>query len=95
MKQRSPKHAAEPPPPPPLPTVIPFVLMLGAIAVLPLWKKASHWWESNLHKFYVAAGLALVTVFYFAFAHPHPVVGHFPAHHMSEVAEGEACMSTR
>src|SRR6185369_7778338 len=60
------KHAAERPAPPPLLMVIPFVLMLGAIAVLPLWKKASHWWESNLHKFYVSAGLALVTVLYFA-----------------------------
>jgi Na+/H+ antiporter NhaD/arsenite permease-like protein len=82
-------HASEQPEPPHVVTVIPFVLMLGCIAVLPLWKKASHWWESNLHKFYVCAVLAAVTVSYFAFAHPHPIVGHFPAHHMSEVAAGE------
>jgi Na+/H+ antiporter NhaD/arsenite permease-like protein len=86
----APKHAAEPPPAPPLPTVIPFVLMLGAIAVLPLWKKTGHWWEGNLHKCYVSVALALATVLYFALAHSHPVVGHFPAHHMTEVAAGES-----
>ena len=35
--------------------VIPFTLLLGAIAVLPLMEHTAHWWEHNLHKFYVAA----------------------------------------
>jgi len=47
--------------------VAPFVLLLGCIAVLPLVPKASHWWESNLHRFYVAAGLALATLAYYLF----------------------------
>ena len=34
--------------------VVPFVLLLGAIAVLPLMPATEHWWESNLHRFYVA-----------------------------------------
>src|SRR5687768_2329251 len=32
---------------PPLWTVIPFVLLLAAIAVLPLIPAASKWWDSN------------------------------------------------
>lgn len=45
--------------------VTPFVLLLGAIAVFPLLSKVEHWWESNLHRFYVAAGLASVTLVYY------------------------------
>ena len=43
-------------------TLIPFGLMLGVIAVLPL--VAEKWWESNLHKLYVALGLAVPTGIY-------------------------------
>ena len=44
-------------------TVLPFVAMLLAIAVLPLW--LPHWWESNRNKLLVAAGLgAPVLVLY-------------------------------
>jgi Na+/H+ antiporter NhaD/arsenite permease-like protein len=42
--------------------LIPFALMLGSIAVLPL--VAEHWWENNLHKLYVALGLALPASIY-------------------------------
>jgi Na+/H+ antiporter NhaD/arsenite permease-like protein len=45
--------------------VLPFVLLLGCIAVMPLVSAAAHWWESNLHRFYVAAGLALATLGYY------------------------------
>lgn len=45
--------------------VTPFVLLLGAIAVFPLLRATEHWWESNLHRFYVAAGLAVVTLLYY------------------------------
>src|SRR5262245_53526937 len=44
---------------PPLWTVLPFVLLLAGIAVLPLIHTTSHWWESNLNRFKVAAGLSL------------------------------------
>ncbi len=47
--------------------VLPFVLLLGCIAVLPLVPAAVQWWESNLHRFYVAAGLALATLIYYLF----------------------------
>lgn len=42
--------------------LIPFALMLASIAVLPL--VAEHWWENNLHKLYVALGLALPASIY-------------------------------
>ncbi|HTU25825.1 MAG TPA: sodium:proton antiporter [Pirellulales bacterium] len=50
--------------------ILPFSLLLGAIAVLPLMEGAAHWWERNLNKFYVAANLALITLLYLAFLHP-------------------------
>src|SRR6185503_4837286 len=50
-------------PAPPLYSVLPFVAMLLAIAVLPL--RVPHWWESNRHKLAVAAALgAPVLAFY-------------------------------
>ena len=55
--------------------VIPFTLLLGAIAVLPLLEQTAHWWEHNLHKFYVAGILALVTLMYLGFVHPAGSVG--------------------
>jgi len=67
---------------PPYWTAAPFVLLLGAIAVLPLVPAASHWWESNLHRFYVAGGLALVTLAYYLLLHPAPLHAHWPVHHL-------------
>jgi len=67
---------------PPLWMVIPFGALLGAIAVLPLLPWTEHWWESNLHRFYVAAALGLVTLAYYLFMHTAPVEGHWPAHHV-------------
>jgi Na+/H+ antiporter NhaD/arsenite permease-like protein len=61
---------------------LPFALLLGAIAVFPITPQISHWWESNLHRFYVAAGLGLVTVLYYLFLHEHPVTGHWPVEHV-------------
>ncbi|HEX4142644.1 MAG TPA: sodium:proton antiporter [Pirellulales bacterium] len=62
--------AAGRPHPTPLWLMLPFALLLGAIAVLPLMDPTAHWWESNLHKFYVAANLALVTLLGIALVHP-------------------------
>lgn len=72
-------HAA-PLVPPPLWTVIPFVALLLAIALFPLLPWTSHWWESNLHRFYVALALAVVTIAYYLLLHENPVEGHWPAH---------------
>jgi Na+/H+ antiporter NhaD/arsenite permease-like protein len=53
---------------PPFWAVIPFVFLLMAIALFPLLSATEHWWESNLHRFYVAAGLAAVTLLYYLYA---------------------------
>lgn len=68
--------------PPPYWTVVPFVGLLVAIAVLPLLPATEHWWESNLHRLYVAGSLAAVTLAYYALLHAHPIHGHWPIHHI-------------
>ena len=55
--------------------VIPFTLLLGSIAVLPLMEQTAHWWEKNLNKFYVAVNLAIVTLLYLALLHPQGSLG--------------------
>ncbi|MFN9369117.1 MAG: sodium:proton antiporter [Planctomycetia bacterium] len=65
--------------PPPL-TVLPFAILLAAIAILPLTPGLSHWWEHNSSKLLVAGLLAAVTLGYYAFVHRQPVDLHFPAH---------------
>lgn len=69
---------------PPLPTVIPFALLLLAIAILPLIPITANWWDSNLSRFIVAMALALITLLYYALLHNAPIEGHFPAHHIVE-----------
>ena len=71
--------------PPPL-TVLPFVVLLAAIAILPLTSHLSHWWEHNSSKLLVAGGLAIVTLAYYAFMHRHPVDLHFPTHSLVQPA---------
>ena len=70
----------ESPIPPTLLTVLPFAFLLGAIAVFPLMPQVSHWWESNLNRFYVAAGLGGLTLLYYLVAHEHAVERHFLGH---------------
>ena len=65
-------------PSPPLWMVVPFALLLLAIAVLPLVPRTAAWWESNLHRFYVAGGLGLLTLLYYLFLHQAPVLAHWP-----------------
>ena len=67
---------------PPYWMVTPFALLLGAIAILPLIPATHHWWESNLHRFYVAGSLALVTLVYYLLLHAHPLHAHWPVHHI-------------
>jgi len=45
-------------------SLIPFVLMLLAIAVLPLIKKTEHWWEKNKNKLIVSLILGVPTAIY-------------------------------
>jgi Na+/H+ antiporter NhaD/arsenite permease-like protein len=51
-------------------SVIPFTLLLAAIAVLPLMEQTAHWWERNLNKFYVAINVAIVALLYLTLLHP-------------------------
>ena len=78
---------------PPYWTVVPFALLLGAIAVLPLIPATEHWWENNLHRFYVAGGLAALTLAYYLFLHGTPIAAHWPVHHVGFPAEEGANFS--
>jgi Na+/H+ antiporter NhaD/arsenite permease-like protein len=53
----------------PLYTVVPFLVMLLAIAVCPLL--VPHWWESNRNKIVVACVLGLPVIGVYALRHPH------------------------
>ena len=74
-------------PAPPAATVLPFVLLLAAIAILPLAPGLSHWWEHNSSKLLVAGGLGLVTLAYYMLLHRAPVDLHFPTHSVVPAAE--------
>jgi Na+/H+ antiporter NhaD/arsenite permease-like protein len=54
--------------PPPLYTVLPFVAMLLAIAICPLW--VPHWWESNRSKLMVSAVLGFPVLVFYGVSHP-------------------------
>lgn len=73
---------------PPYFMVAPFVLLLAAIAVFPLMHRTEHWWESNLHRFYVAAGLGLATLAYYAVCYPYAIERHFLGHAVIERGAG-------
>jgi Na+/H+ antiporter NhaD/arsenite permease-like protein len=73
---------------PPYWTVMPFVFLLGAIAVFPLLHATEHWWESNLNRFKVAAGLGVLTLGYYAFLHRAPVDVHWPTHAVAAPSAG-------
>lgn len=77
-------HEAGPPPPPW--AVIPFVVLLGAIAVLPLVPALAHWWEFNSSKVLVAGSLGLVTLAYYLVLHGEAIERHFPAHSVVDPA---------
>ncbi|MCE9547222.1 MAG: sodium:proton antiporter [Planctomycetia bacterium] len=79
----------EKPTPPHYIWVAPFVLLLGCIAILPLVPATRHWWESNLHRFYIAAGLGAITLLYYLVGHRGPVHGDWPAPHVvPQLADG-------
>lgn len=65
-------------------TVIPFLILLGAIAILPLVPATEHWWESNLNRFKVSATLGTVTLLYYAFVHSEAIEGHWPYHYIAD-----------
>ena len=62
--------------PPALYSVIPFALLLGCIAVLPLIHSTAHWWEHNRNRFLVSASLGGATLLYYGLAYGHGIVDH-------------------
>jgi len=73
---------------PPYWTVLPFILLLGAIALFPLLSATEHWWEHNSNRFKVAAGLGILTLAYYAFLHHSPIEAHWPAHNVVAPTNG-------
>jgi len=47
--------------------ILPFIAILGAIAVLPLLNSTRHWWEHNSNRFFVAMMCSLATIVYMVF----------------------------
>ena len=62
---------------------LPFILMLLAIAVLPL--TATHWWERNLNKFWVCLALGLPVLLYLTIYFPSgtELLGHTTVEYLS------------
>ncbi len=50
-------------------SILPFAGLLLSIAILPLVKATTHWWESNLNRLIVALGFGMVTLGYYAMAY--------------------------
>jgi hypothetical protein len=58
-------HVLHEPPPWWLLGVLPFVGILGCIAILPLLPATHHWWENNLHRIAVSLTFAGATVIFY------------------------------
>ena len=61
---------------PPVYAVLPFVVLLAAIALLPLSHKTAHWWEKNSSKLTVSAACGLITFIFYAFLYGHGIHDH-------------------
>lgn len=82
------EHSSEEakPVPPPLWMVVPFVLILGTIALFPLMHLTMHWWEKNSNKAIVAVVLGGLTLLYYLLIHSHTVDLHFLKHERVEAS---------
>lgn len=56
----------------PLYSISPFVLILLAIALMPLILRK--WWESNLHKLYISIALSIPVLYYYLSKNPHSLI---------------------
>lgn len=61
----------------------PFAALLAGIAVLPLTSRTAIWWNSNLHKLYVAGGLSLLVLLYYLIGYRQPFLGHWPVENVA------------
>ena len=67
LSHQGPEHVAHHDPPPWWGLgILPFVGILGCIAVLPLLPQTQHWWENNLHRLAVSLLFASLTLVYYA-----------------------------
>jgi len=57
-------------------SVVPFAILLGCIAILPVLSKTEHWWERNWNRLYVSLGCAGATLLYYAFFYADGVTNH-------------------
>ncbi len=78
-RSSAPPGAAVPPPAqagyvPPLWSVLPFVLLLLAIAVLPLIKRCHRFWDSNRNKLLVSIALSAPVLLFYYGLHPEMIV---------------------
>ncbi|MHC5113284.1 MAG: sodium:proton antiporter [Planctomycetota bacterium] len=48
--------------------ILPFVGILGSIAILPLLPATHHWWERNVNRFAIALACGGLTILYYLFA---------------------------
>ena len=48
--------------------ILPFIGILGCIAVLPLLSSTHHWWENNLNRFIISMCFAGLTMLYYLLA---------------------------
>ena len=64
--------------------IIPFVLLLGCIAILPLIPVTAHWWHSNLSRYLVAMALALATIAFYWIVIGYGSIGHVLNHALLE-----------
>ena len=64
--------------------ILPFILLLGAIAVLPLLPSTRHWWHSNLSRYVLAMALGLLTIAFYWIAEGYHVIGHVLDHALLE-----------
>jgi len=81
-------HNAETLVPPPIWTVLPFLLLISAVAIFPLLRFTELWWESNRNRLLVVLVLATATLAYYAFFHAQPVEGHWPTHKLESPVAG-------
>jgi len=63
---------------PPSYMLIPFAVLLLAIAFFPLVPAITHWWENNANKFWVGSSLGLLALLYYYFVCDFPINQYWP-----------------
>lgn len=62
-------------------SVIPFVVLLGSIALLPVLSTTKHWWENNWNRLAVSVGCGAMTILYYTTLYPTGVANHLTHTH--------------